>query len=375
METVKKYMRILLNIIIPVTVIALICFLGPKVIKFFIPFVIGWLIAMIANPLVRFLERRLSIVRQHSSALIVVVVLALIIGALYLIVSKLTMEIAEFTNDLPKLYDSLRLEISSIMQKFQHLFLLLPEDIQYYIYEFGNNLGAYISEAVQKIASPTVAAAGSMAKGIPNLLVNVVITVLSSYFFIAEQDQIVAAVKVYIPEENRKYFRFMREDLKHLVGGYFLAQFRIMFVVGIVLAIGFLILGVDYALLFAVLIAILDFLPLFGTGTALIPWAAIKLLSGEYAFAVGMLLLYVLTQVIRQVIQPKIVGDTMGLPPLLTLFFLYLGFKIKGIAGMILAVPIGLLVMNLYHYGAFSSLVENVKLLIQEINRFRKGEE
>ncbi len=68
-----------------------------------------------------------------------------------------------------------------------------------------------------------------------------------------------------------------------------------------------------------------------------------KLFTGEYGYAVGLIILYVLTQGIRQVIQPKIVGDSMGLPPLATLFFLYLGFKFRGIAGMIIAVPVGIL--------------------------------
>ena len=92
---------------------------------------------------------------------------------------------------------------------------------------------------------------------------------------------------------------------------------------------------------------------MFGTGTALIPWAVVKVVTGEYAYGAGLLLLYILTQAIRQIIQPKIVGDSMGLPPLTTLFFLYLGFKFRGIAGMILAVPVGLIFIKFYQYGAF----------------------
>ena len=88
----------------------------------------------------------------------------------------------------------------------------------------------------------------------------------------------------------------------------------------------------------------------------------------------GLILIYVTTQVVRQIIQPKIVGDSLGLPPLTTLFLLYLGFKVRGIAGMIMAVPIGLIVINFYKYGAFDSLIENVKLLIKEIHEMRRGE-
>ena len=77
----------------------------------------------------------------------------------------------------------------------------------------------------------------------------------------------------------------------------------------------------------------------------------------------------------RQIIQPKIVGDSLGLPPFATLFLLYLGFKIRGISGMILAVPIGILAVNLYQFGIFDSLIANVKLLAEEINRFRREQQ
>lgn len=225
---------------------------------------------------------------------------------------------------------------------------------------------------MQKIASPTVEVAGNVAKGIPNALVNVIVTILSSYFFIAEQDKIVEFWKKHLPESVKGYGRYLKNDVKKLIGGYFLAQFRIMFVVAVILVVGFLVLGIKYAFLIGVLVAILDFLPLFGTGTVLIPWALFKLLSADYPLAAGLALLYVLTQVIRQVIQPKIVGDSMGLPPLWTLVFLYLGFKIHGISGMIIAVPLGIFVMNLYQYGAFDGMIESAKELGEEIRKLRK---
>ena len=238
--------------------------------------------------------------------------------------------------------------------------------------ELAGNIGHAASLFVQKIASPTVEVAGNVAKGIPSALVNVVVTILSSYFFIAEQDKIMEFWRKHLPDSIKGYVHYLKTDVKKLIGGYFLAQFRIMFVVAAILIVGFLILGIRYAFLFGVLVAILDFLPLFGTGTILIPWAGFKLLSADYALAAGLSLLYVLTQITRQIIQPKIVGDSMGLPPLWTLVFLYLGFKIHGISGMILAVPIGIFVMNLYQYGAFDRLIESAKELGEEIQKVRK---
>lgn len=374
MEGVKKYLRIILNIIIPLTGLYLVCVWGPRVLGFFIPFVIGWMIALIANPLVRFLEKRLKIVRKHGSMLIIAGVLALIISLLYFVLGKAYVEIREFIGDLPALYDSAAAEIRGAVQNGNRMFEFLPDEFRTAVMQFTENIGTYVGDLVSKAAAPTVEIAGNVAKGIPNVLVNTVITILSSYLFIAEQDKILAWMRRYAPKFVLRYAEYLKKDARGVIGGYFLAQFRIMFVVAGILAVGFLFLRVKYGLLLAVLISMLDFLPVFGTGTALFPWAAVKLFTGEYTYAAGLLILYVVTQVSRQLIQPKIVGDSMGLPPLLTLFLLYLGFKVKGIAGMILAVPIGLIFINFYKYGAFDSLIENVKLLIRELNAFRNGE-
>jgi len=370
-ESVRKYAKIILNIMIPAIEIVAVCLLGPKLLKFFLPFVIGWIIAMITNPLVRFLESKVKIVRKHSSMMIVVVALAAVIGLGYFLVSRLIVQAVSLAMDLPDLYNRAAAEVQAIFLRFGDVFRLLPVNVQQAGQELAGNVGQALSLLVQKIASPTVEAAGSVAKRIPSILVNVVVTILSSYFFIAERDKIIEFWKRYLPQSGNRYYQYLRSDVKHLIGGYFLAQFKIMFVVATILAAGFLVLGIDYAFLLAILVALLDFLPLFGTGTVLIPWALVKLLSGDYALAIGMALLYVLTQVVRQVIQPKIVGDSMGLPPMMALFLLYLGFKIHGISGMIIAVPLGILVLNLYKYGAFDTLVENMKILVQDVWQFR----
>ncbi len=373
-EGAARVFKILLNILIPAGVILLVCILGPWLLKFFMPFVVGWIIAMIANPLVRFLEKHLKLVRRHSSVLIVVLVLALVIGALYLIFSRLFLEISGLIRDLPELVEALKDELTNAVAGLSRFVQVLPQGIQDWVARLNDDLGSAIGQLLQGIAFPTVTAAGNVARAVPVVFVNVVVMILSAYFFIVERDQILAVLHRAVPKGVWEYFRFLKEAAIRVVGGYFLAQFRIMFVVAVILAIGFLILGVSYSVVWAVLIALLDFLPLFGTGTALFPWALVKLLTGEWPFAAGLVFLYLLTQVVRQIIQPKIVSDSMGVPPLATLFLLYLGFKIRGISGMILAVPIGIVAANLYEYGAFDSLIRNVRLLVDEINRFRRSE-
>ena len=164
----RRYARLILNIVIPVAEILLLCLLGPKLLKFFMPFVIGWIIAMIANPLVRFLESRVKIVRKHSSVLIVVAVLALIIGLSYFLVSRLILQAVELAKDLPVLYDALLADLQEISVRFASLFSRLPEQVQTNWQELAGSISHAASLVVQKIASPTVEVAGNVAKGIPN---------------------------------------------------------------------------------------------------------------------------------------------------------------------------------------------------------------
>ena len=252
------------------------------------------------------------------------------------------------------------------------LFAFLPEEIRSGWSQLGEHLGSAVGPLLQQAASPTVEAAGTVARSLPAVLVYTVVILLSSYFFIVDRDRILNLLHTYTPSWAAGYLTYLKKDVKRLVGGYFLAQFKIMFVVGLILFAGFWILGVSYAPVLALAIALLDFLPVFGTGTVLIPWALLRIISGDYAFGAGLGLLYILTQVVRQLVQPKLVGDTMGLNPLLTLFLLYLGFKISGISGMILAVPVGLLVMSLWQYGAFEGMISSFRQLVQEIQNFRR---
>lgn len=369
---VKKYVRIILNIIIPLLTIYVICFWGPKVLKFFMPFVISWIIAMIANPLIRFLERRLKIVRKHSSVVLIVGVLALLVMGFYLLFGLLFRELGGFIQALPQIYEISRQEIMNAYQSVSHLFSFLPHDLEASFEQVIVTVGAYIGEVLQGLAA---SAGGAVARSIPEVFVNTIVLLLSSYLLLAEHDRIISVIKKHTPESTGKYIGFLRRDLRMVIGGYFMAQFKIMFVVAVILLIGFLILGVHYSFFLAIVIAFLDFLPMFGTGTALIPWALVKLFTGEYGYAFGLAVIYVVSQAVRQLIQPKIVGDSMGLPPLTTLFFLYIGFRVRGIAGMILAVPVGLIFINFYRYGAFDSLIENIKLLVKEINLLRRGED
>lgn len=251
--------------------------------KFFMPFVIGWLISMLANPLVRFLERKLCLVRKHSSIVIVAGALALVIGLIYLAVSNGARLLWSFAQDLPGLYAGIETEVQKSLIRLENLFAYAPAGVRDAWEKMGgnlrNDLGNLIGKLAGSIAPPTVEAAGAVAKVIPSVLVYLVVTILSAYFFIADRDRIMAFVRSYMPQWTKKYSRYIKEEARRLIESYFIAQFKIMGVVWLILTVGFFVLGVRYSLLWGFIIAFLDFLPVFGTGTALIPWGVVKLLG------------------------------------------------------------------------------------------------
>ena len=214
--------------------------------------------------------------------------------------------------------------------------------------------------------------AGRFAKGIPSALIATIVTFISAYFFIAEREDVIVWAKRIAPNALVSRMTMVVDNFKYAVGGYFKAQFKIMIVVYVLLAAGFLILRIHFAFLLALLIAFLDFLPFFGTGTALIPWSVYKFLMGDYRMVVGLLVLYGVTQLVRQLIQPKLVGDSIGLNPLVTLVLLYAGYKLGGVLAMILAVPVGMIAINLYKAGAFDYIMDDVRILAEGILSLRE---
>ena len=145
-----------------------------------------------------------------------------------------------------------------------------------------------------------------------------------------------------------------------------------MGVIYVVVFIGLLILGVDYAWLIGFGIAFLDMLPVFGTGTVLCPWAVIKFFSGNYMTALGMLILYAAALVVHQLVQPKLIGESVGMDPFAALFFMFVGYRISNVVGMIVAIPVGMILINLYEVGTFDTLIWCVKEVVTDFNTFRK---
>ena len=215
-------------------------------------------------------------------------------------------------------------------------------------------------------------AASSLAKNVAGRVFYLIISVLSAYFFITERESIVKSAKNVVPTNMMEYYQFVASNFKTAVGGYFKAQFKIMIIMVGILFIGLEILSIDYSFLLAIGIAILDFLPFFGTGFVLWPWAIIDFLLGNYYRGIGLGVIYILCQVIKQILQPKLVGDSVGISPLSTLIYMFIGYRVLGVLGMIIGIPIGMILTNFYRVGIFDRLIRGAKIILHDLNEFRK---
>lgn len=372
MKNPNIYKKIAIDLILTIVIVLLLIFVAPKLIAFFLPFVIGYVIALIANPLVKFLEKRLKIVRKHGSAIVIIVVLALIIGALYLIISVLVRESISFITDLPNLYENLSLQIKEVQNNLQGVYKAFPLGIQKFIDNLGDNIGSYVNVFVQKMELPTISDAGLLVKNAAEFLFMMIITIMSAYFFVAERERMSLQIKKILPETWGDKVKMISDNFKLAFGGYLKAQFKIMLVITIILFAGFEVINVGYAILLALGIAFLDFLPFFGTGAVLWPWAVVELVSGNYFRTVVLLIIYLICQIVRQILQPKLVGDSIGISPLETLIFMYVGYKVKGLLGIIIGIPIGMILVNFYKSGAFDGIIEDIRYITNDIINIRR---
>lgn len=372
MENQRPYWKVIVSLTFSLIGTALFIGLGIKAMIYFMPFVIGWFISYIANPLVCALEKKLKIVKRWGSAITIIVVLCAIIGVIYFAVSQLAVELSKLVNDFPSMYRELENGAREIGRNFENVFQMLPEGVRNGFKTMIEDFDSTMGEVITYISQPTVEAAGRFAKKIPAIFIGTIVTFLSAYFFIAQREEVIAWSKKVAPQSVQKRMTIAIYNLKYAVGGYFKAQFKIMLVVSAMLFVGFMILKVHYSLLLAILISFLDFLPFFGTGTALIPWGIYKALVGDYRMVIGLVIIYVSTQLMHQLIQPKLVGDSVGMNPLVTLILLYTGYKVGNLTGMIFAVPIGMILINLFKAGAFDYILDDVKILIDGVLSLRE---
>ena len=368
----KKYGKAFVNIISAAIIIILGIYLLPKVIMLLMPFIFGWFLATLANPLVRFFEEKLKIKRKAGSVLVIIMVIFGICFLLYGTGQRLVREIFGLLRIMPGMWQEIRIEFIGFSKKWSKVIDSLPIEVVETAESIGDSIGTRIGILVGELSMPTADAVSSFAGNIPGIVIATIMCLLSAYFFVAEKEYVPNFLKKIIPFSWRKRCLLLKQTTVDVMAGYLKAQLKIEIWIYLLLVVGLVLLKVRYGYLIAIPIAILDILPVLGTGAIMIPWALFKLLSGDYIFALGLFVIWAVGLVVRQIIQPKIVGDVLGMEPIPTLILLYVGYKLAGVVGMIVAVPFGILILAMNEAGFFDNSKRSIQILWQGIYEFRQ---
>ena len=367
-----KYMKACVNLILAIVIVAVCIYIAPKIILLLMPFILGWFLAALSNPLVRFFEEKMRIKRKAGSAIVIILVISTICCLFYTLGHRLLREVLELLQVMPGMWQEMRVEFVAFTRKWSKVMDSLPVEVMETAENLGDMIGSRMGVLVGELSMPTADAVGAFAENIPGIVIAVIMSLLSSYFFVAEKDYVSNILKKVVPVSWRKRCLLLKQTTIDVMAGYLKAQLKIEIWIYLLLIAGFMVLKVRYSYLIAIPIALLDLLPVLGTGTILIPWALFKLLSGEYIFALGLFAIWAVGQLVRQIIQPKIVGDVFGMDAIPTLILLYVGYRLAGVVGMIVAVPFGILVIAMDEAGFFDNSKRSIRILCQGFHELRR---
>lgn len=301
--------------------------------KLLLPFIVAWGVALCIRPLAEILHKRTRISKKILS-IILVVLLLLIIGAfLFFVIDKLLFEfqgIVDYVNKNSETWISDVLKyVNTVLAKVPFFKTFGSEEEM--LSSFGNVARNILTDASANVPEMLT----KIITVLPNLLFVSLVLIMASYYFCADYEEINSYIFSRFSDKTKHNISTVRVKLKQaalrVLKGYLLT-------IGITflqLYAGFLILKTEYAFTLALIIALVDILPIIGVGTVLVPWGLIKILAKGYYQGFGLLIIFAVVSVVREILGPKIIGKSIGLHPLMTLFSMYIGLELCGFIGLI----------------------------------------
>lgn len=367
MKFSKRTKRIALSSVILVAVLLFCIFLLPHLVVLTLPFIIAYLIAKLIEPAVAFLTEKVKIPRKISSAILVVVSVSALVGIIILLGNKIAEEIRyllSHTGDIANTFTEILKRIEGLLNGLlgKRFSAAISSHIDY------AKIGDMITEYLNGHIGPVIEKTFEVVKRLPNVLVFIIALILGTYFISSDRKRISSSIKSFVPQNARVHLSAMKNDLLKALFGYVRAQLLLMTITFFECTVGLLVIGGSYgkyALLIAFVISVIDMIPVLGTGTVLIPWGIYSLVTGSTRVGITLLILYLICLLVRQLLEPKIVGKQIGLHPLITLMTMYAGLNLIGFVGMILGPIIALIIKNLAE-GGFFKTIKNYLLCNEE---------
>lgn len=323
-------------------IIILIFFIFIKYILHYVsPFVLAFVISLILEPFIKMINKCFKLPRGVSSILVIIGVFAIVIFAGTGVVSKVAEEAKSLTESIPLYQQQIIDTYNNIKIKAETYLYLVPQEIQQSVSSIFDTL---LDSVITLLSSGVKSGSINIVSKVPSGMMFVVITAIATFFFMKDKYEIESFIIKKMPVPIITTFRKLKLHTLKTILGYFKAQLMLMCWTGVICFITLTILDSPYALLMAILISIIDALPVFGSGFILWPWAFWNLISGNYTFAVGLVINYLAVLLTRQVLEPKLVGEQIGIHPLVTLFSIYVGLKVFGVFGFIIGPLIAVII-------------------------------
>lgn len=371
-DKVELHKRICTHLFLWALGLLFLVFVFPKLLQFFMPLIIAWIIALIANPMVHFLESRIKIMRKHGSFIVIVFVIAVVVAIIYLLIWLIVSQASSLVEELPSMYETIVSNLQESLGALHKKYHIIPENIQSIINTKDNKINDYILALLNSLQQSPISAVGSVASSLIDWFVLLILTVMMSYFFVADREKLQKFIVDHVPSVIKQSCSIVWNTVVKALGGYLKACFMIMIVMFVILWIFFISLGVNHSLLIALITAILDFLPFIGTGTVLMPWAVYSIITGEYVKAVILVVAYFVTMLTRRLLEPKLVGDSIGMSPFLTLLSMFIGYRLIGMLGLIVGIPVAMILQVFYENGLFERTVRGIRILANDISDYQK---
>ena len=301
------------------------------------PFLLGTGLALLAEPVVGLLCRRLHFPRSLAAGIGVTAAFTGVTLLLLLLCAFLVRELGMLAGILPDLTDTARTGLSLLQSWMLGLVSRVPQSIRPLLEQNVQTLFSGGTSLLDRAFRYVLGLTGTILRQVPDSTLSLGTGVISGFMISAKLPGIRKWLKRRISREKLQSLLQTVKRMKTAVGGWLLAQIKLAGMTFLILAGGLLILRIPYGLIWAAGIALVDAVPILGTGTVLLPWALICFLQGDNARSLGLLGTYTVISLARSVLEPKLVGKELGLDPLVTLFALYAGYKLWGFGGMILS--------------------------------------
>lgn len=328
--------------VITASVILIIKFLGPIL----TPFIIAFLIAAILNAPIKLCCEKLHLRRGFVSILFVLLFYAVASFIVIMVGAKLVVVLQDLFASLPYFFTTnLEPLIRDTFSQVEKLFLSLDPNLISALEESSSTLLNALGNFVSKFSTTVVSYVSGFATSIPGIFVKTIITIIVTFFMTIDFEKITGFIKRQLPESASSSIGEVKKYITTTLFKCVLSYMLILMMTFAEITIGLNIIGIPNAVLIAMVIAVFDILPVLGTGGIMIPWAIISFAYRNYKIGFGIALLYVIVTIIRNIVEPKLVGQQVGLHPVVTLISMFVGLHFLGFIGM-LGLPITISVVK-----------------------------